>query len=147
MREQANSFSQPELSQEQGACLGTVLGQCARLGCLEASGEAGFPRRGVITAGILGKGRGASSLAGFFWPSPGCSLCCTIPIPGWVMQPRQTWQLLEERMTWSWSPPLLHPPESPTVHPGCVTSTGTALPALLALCLSEASLGAADNNW
>lgn len=27
---QANSFIQSELSQEQGACLGTVLGQCAR---------------------------------------------------------------------------------------------------------------------
>lgn len=30
MGEQANSFSQPELSQEQGACLGAVLGQCAK---------------------------------------------------------------------------------------------------------------------
>lgn len=30
MGEQANSFSQPELSEEQGVCLGTVLGQCAR---------------------------------------------------------------------------------------------------------------------
>lgn len=43
-----------------------------------------------MTAGILGKGRGASSLAGFVWPSPGCSLCCTIPIPAWVVQPRQS---------------------------------------------------------
>lgn len=51
-------------------------------------------------------------------------------------------------MTWNWSPPLLHPPESPAVDPGFVTSTGTtALPALLALCLSEASPGAIDNNW
>lgn len=46
------------------------------------------------------------------------------------------------------SPPLLHPPESPTVDPGSVTSIGTtALPALLALCLSEASPGETDNNW
>lgn len=30
VREQANSLSLPELSQEQGACLASVLGHCAR---------------------------------------------------------------------------------------------------------------------
>lgn len=60
-------------------------------------------------------------------------------------EPGSCW---EERMTWSQSEPLLRPPESPAVDPGCVTSTGTAaLPALLASCLSEASPGEIDNNW
>lgn len=40
-------------------------------------------------AGILEKGAGARFLTGFDWPSPGCSLCCTVPTSAGVMQPGQ----------------------------------------------------------
>lgn len=85
MGEQANSFSQPELSQEQGAFLGAVLGHCARhwddsrpqgkLVSLEEVLQQGFWEREEVPALSLG--------------SFGCSLCCTIPTPAWVLQPRQ----------------------------------------------------------
>lgn len=145
MGEQANGFSQPELSQEQGACLGRVLGQCARddskpQGKLVSPGE-------VLQQGFWGREEVLPLSLGSFGQAQG--VACVVPspfLPGWCSQGR-AWQLWEERMTWNCSLPLLHPPESPPVNPGCVTSTGTTLPALLALCLSEASPGAIDNNW
>lgn len=72
MREQTNSFSQPELSQEQGVRLGTVLRQCARhwddsrpQGKLDSPGEVlqqGFWEREVVPAvslGSFGQAQGA----------------------------------------------------------------------------------------
>lgn len=51
-------------------------------------------------------------------------------------------------MTWGWSPPLLHPlSHRLEILAVLAALNNSSVPALLALCLPEASSGATDNNW
>lgn len=80
MRDQANSFSQPELSQEQGACLGTVLGQCARdWDASRPQGKLVSPGEVLLQQGFWEKEGMPASLLGSLGQAQG--VACVVPSP------------------------------------------------------------------